>query len=92
MFKCDNCGKQTKAGDKQHTLNKTRTKEYEQYRLIYDSKTRSRKKEYYTTTGYEADGETPQFNFTGDAVNTFFDDISIQSRWQVQLGLKYFFE
>jgi len=42
--------------------------------------------------GYEADGETPTFTYNPDAVDTFFDDISINSRWQVQLGLKYFFE
>ena len=53
MFKCDNCGKQTEAGDKTYQVSVTRPKEYEQYRLVFDSKTRRRKKEYYTTTGYE---------------------------------------
>ena len=53
MFKCDRCGKQSEAGEKTNQVNIVREKEYEQYRLIFDSKTRRRKKEYYTTTGYE---------------------------------------
>lgn len=32
----------------------------------------------------------PVFNFTGPA-ETFIDDPSLLSRWQIQLGLKYFF-
>lgn len=55
MFKCDNCGKQTEAGEKTYQRTINRPKEYEQYRLVFDSKTRRRKKEYYTTTGYETD-------------------------------------
>ena len=40
-------------------------------------------------TGFDANGE-PEFNFTGPE-ETFIDDPSIFSRWQVQLGLKYLF-
>ncbi len=40
-------------------------------------------------TRFDTDGE-PVFNFTGPD-ETFIDDPSINSRWQVQLGLKYFF-
>ena len=40
-------------------------------------------------TGFDTDGE-PMLNFTGPA-ETFVDDPSIFSRWQMQLGVKYFF-
>ncbi len=33
----------------------------------------------------------PVFNFIGPK-ETFIDDPSLLSRWQIQLGLKYFFE
>lgn len=39
--------------------------------------------------GFNSQGE-PIFNFTGPE-ETFLDDPSINSRWQVQVGLKYFF-
>ncbi len=42
-------------------------------------------------TGLNAQNE-PELQFTGDAADTFLDDISIESRWQIQLGLKYYFE
>lgn len=53
MFRCDNCGKQTESGEKVNYVNITRHKEYEQYKLEFDPKTRRNKKEYYTTEGYE---------------------------------------
>jgi hypothetical protein len=40
-------------------------------------------------TGFDGSGE-PVFNFTGPS-ETFIDDPSIFSRWQIQLGLKYLF-
>jgi hypothetical protein len=41
-------------------------------------------------TRFNAQG-APVFNFTGPA-KTFIDDPSVSSRWQIQLGLRYFFE
>lgn len=38
---------------------------------------------------FDASGE-PVFNFTGPA-ETYIDDPGLLSRWQIQLGLKYFF-
>ena len=43
-----------------------------------------------TVTGFNAEGE-PILDFTGPA-ETYFDDPSIISRWQMQVGLRYFFE
>jgi hypothetical protein len=40
--------------------------------------------------GFDSNGE-PMFNFTGPE-KTFIDDPSVNSRWQIQIGLKYFFE
>ncbi len=40
--------------------------------------------------GFDGSGE-PIFNFTGPT-ETFVDDPSVNSRWQIQLGLKYFFQ
>lgn len=40
-------------------------------------------------TGWDADGE-PIFDFTGPK-NTFIDDPGQLSRWQIQLGLRYYF-
>ncbi|HWP83077.1 MAG TPA: carboxypeptidase regulatory-like domain-containing protein [Bacteroidota bacterium] len=39
---------------------------------------------------YDAQG-APVFNFKGTATKTYVDDLSILSRWQLQLGLKYSF-
>ncbi|MFT5142815.1 MAG: hypothetical protein ACI80V_002929 [Rhodothermales bacterium] len=38
---------------------------------------------------FDGDGE-PVFNFTG-ATNTYTDDVSLFSRWQAQLGVRYIF-
>jgi len=43
-----------------------------------------------TLTGFNAQGE-PVFNYTGPTAGTFVDDPSLNSRWQIQLGLRYFF-
>ena len=53
MFKCTRCDKQTEAGEKQNTVNIVRQKEYTHYKLVFDKKTRRKKKEFYNTTGYE---------------------------------------
>ncbi len=53
MFKCDNCGKITKPDEKANMVTVTLEKEYEHYTVIFDKKTRRKKKEFYTTTGYE---------------------------------------
>ncbi|MCH7618429.1 MAG: TonB-dependent receptor [Candidatus Marinimicrobia bacterium] len=42
-----------------------------------------------TLTGFDDAGE-PILDFTGPA-ETFVDDLSLFSRWQVQVGLRYFF-
>ena len=57
MFKCDNCGRQTKAGEKRHTVNILREKEYEHYTVTFDRQTKRKKKEFYNTTGFESAGE-----------------------------------
>lgn len=36
-------------------------------------------------------GTTPTYTFDTGQVNTFFDDFSLASRWQLQLGLRYSF-
>lgn len=41
--------------------------------------------------GFDASGE-PQFTFDTSVKETFIDDPSIFSRWQMQLGLRYFFQ
>jgi hypothetical protein len=40
--------------------------------------------------GFDGDGE-PIFTFNG-VKETFVDDPSLFSRWQMQFGLRYFFE
>jgi hypothetical protein len=35
--------------------------------------------------------QAPRFNFKGTATTTFVDDPSLNSRWQIQLGLRYMF-
>ena len=37
-------------------------------------------------------GGTPMFNFKGNVSETYIDDPSLLSRWQMQVGLRYFFE
>ena len=37
-----------------------------------------------------ADG-TPQYSFDTSRTNTFNDDLSLQSRWQIQFGIRYIF-
>jgi hypothetical protein len=41
-------------------------------------------------TGFDADG-TPVFQFSGVS-ETFVDDPSIWSRWQLQFGVRYLFQ
>lgn len=40
--------------------------------------------------GFDANGE-PTFNYKSNQEQTFVDDPGIYSRWQIQIGLKYFF-
>ena len=60
MFKCDNCGKQTKEGEKSNKVIVPRVKEYSHFKLEYDYKTRKKYREWFTTEGYEASAE---YNF-----------------------------
>lgn len=41
--------------------------------------------------GFDASGE-PTFNYKGTATTTYVDDPGLNSRWQMQVGLRYFFE
>lgn len=41
--------------------------------------------------GVGVDGGTPIYNFDADLANTFANDFSLNSRWQLQLGLRYIF-
>ncbi|MFN2567682.1 MAG: hypothetical protein ABR499_22030, partial [Gemmatimonadaceae bacterium] len=41
--------------------------------------------------GFDTDGTTPLFNFTGPE-RTFIDDPDLLSRWRAQIGVKYFFQ
>lgn len=41
--------------------------------------------------GFNGDGE-PTFNYTSNVTDTFVDDPGLFSRWQMQLGIRYFFE
>jgi hypothetical protein len=42
-------------------------------------------------TGFDTGGE-PTFNFKGTATETYVDDPGTNSRWQIQVGLRYFFQ
>lgn len=41
--------------------------------------------------GFDTNGE-PNFNFKGAATTTYVDDPGVSSRWQIQVGLRYFFQ
>lgn len=41
--------------------------------------------------GFNQNGE-PTFNFKGSAKETYVDDPSVNSRWQIQVGLRYFLQ
>ncbi len=41
--------------------------------------------------GFDSNGE-PTFNYRGTATTTYVDDPGTSSRWQMQVGLKYFFQ
>ncbi len=43
------------------------------------------------TGNFDAQG-APIFNYTGGTMKTFLDNLSLISRWQVQVGLKYYFD
>ena len=53
MFRCENCGRQTQAGERANKHFEYREKEYTNVRYVFDEKTRKKKKEYYTTNGQE---------------------------------------
>lgn len=40
---------------------------------------------------FNGPANAPRFNFTGAAKQTFVDDLGLNSRWQIQLGLRYLF-
>ncbi len=42
-------------------------------------------------TGFNAEGD-PTFNYKSNLTETFVDDPGLFSRWQIQLGVRYFFE
>lgn len=41
--------------------------------------------------GFDQSGE-PTFNYKGTATTTYVDDPGVNSRWQMQIGLRYFFQ
>jgi hypothetical protein len=41
--------------------------------------------------GFDTNGE-PNFNFKGATTTTYVDDPGVNSRWQIQVGLRYFFQ
>jgi hypothetical protein len=41
--------------------------------------------------GFDTNGE-PNFNFKGATTTTYVDDPGVSSRWQIQIGLRYFFQ
>ena len=41
--------------------------------------------------GFDEDGE-PNFNYKGATTTTYVDDPGVNSRWQMQIGLRYFFQ
>jgi len=41
--------------------------------------------------GFDEDGE-PNFNYKGTVTTTYVDDPGVNSRWQMQVGLRYFFQ
>jgi len=48
--------------------------------------------ELYNFAGYEADGKTPKFTYTGTRSGTDAYDISnLTSRWRMQFGVRYLF-
>jgi hypothetical protein len=48
--------------------------------------------ELYNFAGYEADGRTPKFTYTGTRVgDDTYDIASVTSRWRMQFGVRYLF-
>ncbi len=48
--------------------------------------------ELYNFAGYEADGTTPRFNYTGTQTNNdSFNIAGLTSRWRMQFGVRYIF-
>jgi hypothetical protein len=48
--------------------------------------------ELYNFAGYEADGTTPKFTYTGTKINEdSFNIASLTSRWRMQFGVRYMF-
>lgn len=48
--------------------------------------------ELYNFAGYEADGTTPRFNYTGTQTNNdSFNIAGLTSRWRMQFGVRYMF-
>jgi hypothetical protein len=41
--------------------------------------------------GFDVDGE-PNFNYKGATTTTYVDDPGVNSRWQMQVGIRYFFQ
>ena len=63
MFNCDNCGKTTENGERQNKVYNYRDKSYENFRVIFDEKTKKKRREYFTTQGKEI---TEEFDFCND--------------------------
>ena len=57
MFNCENCGRTTKLKEKQETISTTRIKIYENFRMVFDPKTKRKKRESFETQGYETAAE-----------------------------------
>jgi hypothetical protein len=48
--------------------------------------------ELYNFAGYEADGTTPRFTYTGTQTNQdSFNIAGLTSRWRMQFGIRYLF-
>lgn len=63
MFKCDICRENSKPNEKQNKIKILRSKVYENFRMVFDPKTRKRKKEVFETSGFEIDYEVIQCKY-----------------------------
>jgi hypothetical protein len=42
--------------------------------------------------GFDEENGEPKFNYKGATTTTYVDDPGVNSRWQIQVGLRYFFQ
>lgn len=68
MYKCNNCGKTTDPKEKQNKVHSYRNKQYKNTRVVFNSDTRRKEIEEYTTTGKEITGE---LNYCNDCYGRF---------------------